>query len=84
MTAQTHPGSFGERAQSRFAKAGLCFFWRRTVKTIASVDPRKIDCKALKGVAPFYKHIREPALQVSQFPPVLTDKQGPFHNPPAW
>ena len=54
------------------------------MKTIAYADPRKIDCKALKGVARFYMHIREPALQVSQVPPVLTDKQGTFHKPPTW
>ncbi len=53
-------------------------------KSVGVLNPQKIDCKALKGVARFYKHIREPALQVSQFPPVLTDKQGAFHKPPTW
>ena len=53
-------------------------------KAVGVLNPQKIDCKALKGVARFYKHIREPALQVSQFPPVLTDKQGTFHKPPTW
>lgn len=53
-------------------------------KSVGVLNPQKNDCKALKGVARFYKHIREPALQVSQFPPVLTDKQGTFHKPPTW
>ena len=53
-------------------------------KSVGVLNPQKIDCKALKGVARFYKHIREPALQVSQFPPVLTDKQGTFHKPAVW
>jgi uncharacterized LabA/DUF88 family protein len=53
-------------------------------KTVGVINPQKTPCKALQSAARFYKHIREAALQASQFPPVLTDKQGTFHKPPAW
>lgn len=43
-----------------------------------------LPCKALQGVARFYKHIRPAALQSSQFPSVLTDRIGSFHKPVAW
>jgi uncharacterized LabA/DUF88 family protein len=53
-------------------------------KTVGVLNPQKIPCKALQTIARFYKHIREPALQASQFPPVLTDAQGTFHKPSSW
>ena len=53
-------------------------------KTVGVLNPQKIPCKALQQAARFYKHIREAALQASQFPPALTDKQGAFHKPTAW
>lgn len=53
-------------------------------KSVGVINPQRRACKALQTEARFYKHIREPALQVSQFPPVLTDKQGTFHKPPSW
>ena len=53
-------------------------------KTVGVLNPQKIECRALKSVARFYKHIRIAALQSSQFPPALTDKQGTFHKPPSW
>lgn len=53
-------------------------------KTVGVLNPQRIPCKALQSTARFYKHIREAALQASQFPPVLTDQQGSFHKPPTW
>lgn len=53
-------------------------------KTVGVLNPQRIPCKALQSAARFYKHIRESALQASQFPPMLTDKQGTFHKPHSW
>ncbi|MBM4143331.1 MAG: NYN domain-containing protein [Lentisphaerae bacterium] len=53
-------------------------------KTVGVLNPQKVPCKALQSTARFYKHIHEPALQASQFPPVLTDKTGSFHKPASW
>jgi uncharacterized LabA/DUF88 family protein len=53
-------------------------------KTVGVLNPQKTPCKALQSVARFYKHIRESALQASQFPPVLTDARGDFHKPRSW
>lgn len=53
-------------------------------KTVGVLNPQKIPCKALQSTARFYKHIREAALQASQFPPVMADKQGSFHKPSVW
>lgn len=53
-------------------------------KTVGVLNPQKTACKALESTARFYKHIRESALQTSQFPPVLTDKDGTFHKPSSW
>lgn len=60
------------------------FVQNRFHKTVGVLNPQKIPCKALQTDAGFYKHIRESALQVSQFPPVLTDSRGSFHKPPIW
>jgi uncharacterized LabA/DUF88 family protein len=56
----------------------------RLYKTVGVLNPQKKPCKALQGSADFYKHIREAALQASQFPPILTDRQGSFHKPISW
>ena len=53
-------------------------------KTLGVLNPQKKPCKALQGAAHFYKHIREAALQASQFPAILTDRQGTFHKPSSW
>jgi len=53
-------------------------------KTVGVLNPQKHACKALQSTARFYKHIREPVLAASQFPPVLVDAQGGFHKPPTW
>lgn len=53
-------------------------------KTVGVLNPQKKPCKALQGSAHFYKHIRDAALQASQFPPILTDRQGTFHKPSSW
>lgn len=53
-------------------------------KSVGVLNPQKTPCKALQSVARFYKHIRESALQSSQFPPVLTDARGTFHKPRSW
>jgi uncharacterized LabA/DUF88 family protein len=53
-------------------------------KTVGVLNPQKTPCKALESTARFYKHIREAALQASQFPPSLTDARGMFHKPPSW
>jgi uncharacterized LabA/DUF88 family protein len=53
-------------------------------KTVGVINPQKIPCKEIQRTADFYKHIREVALQISQFPPLLTDMQGTFHKPSSW
>jgi hypothetical protein len=53
-------------------------------KTVGVLNPQKVPCKALQSAARFYKHIREAALQASQFPAVLTDRHGTFHKPASW
>jgi len=53
-------------------------------KTVGVLNPQKTPCKALQSTARFYKHIREAALQNSQFPPVMMDAVGTFHKPSSW
>ena len=53
-------------------------------KTVGVINPQKTPCKTLQTTARLYKHIREAALQASQFPPVLTDAVGIFHKPSSW
>ena len=53
-------------------------------KTVGVLNPQKKKCRTLETVATFYKHIREPTLAASQFPPVLSDAVGAFHKPPEW
>ncbi len=53
-------------------------------KPVGVLNPQQVPCKALQEVARFYKHIREAALQTSQFPSVLTDGIGSFHKPASW
>jgi uncharacterized LabA/DUF88 family protein len=57
---------------------------QRFHKTVGVLNPQKTACKALESSARFYKHIREAALQASQFPTTLTDARGTFHKPPSW
>ena len=57
---------------------------KRFHKPVGVINPQTKPCKALQNIARFYKHIRESALQASQFPPVLTDRQGTFHKPKTW
>ncbi len=64
--------------------APIRFVLNRFHKTVGVINPQKKPCKILQTTARFYKHIREAALQASQFPPVLTDKAGSFHKPPSW
>lgn len=56
-------------------KTPVQFAQNRFHKTVGILNPQKIKCKALKTNARFYKHIRESALQASQFPMVLADSQ---------
>lgn len=65
-------------------KAPIQFVQTKFHKPVGVINPQKTACRTLQTTARFYKHIREPALQVSQFPTVLTDGQGTFHKPPAW
>ena len=60
------------------------FVQSRFHKTVGVINPQKTPCKALQTTARFYKHIRESALQSSQFPPVMTDAIGTFHKPSSW
>lgn len=57
---------------------------QRFQKTVGVLNPQKTPCKALESAARFYKHIREAAVQASQFPTTLTDSRGTFHKPPSW
>jgi len=65
-------------------KAPIQIVQSRFHKKVGVLNPQQKACKTLQTVARFYKHIREPALAASQFPTVLTDKQGTFHKPPSW
>jgi uncharacterized LabA/DUF88 family protein len=56
----------------------------RFKKTVGVLNPQQKPSFALKKVAGFYKHIRESALQASQFPPELVDDMGSFHKPASW
>ena len=53
-------------------------------KPVGVINPQKKESKALKGVATFYKHIRENALKSSQFPDRLIDSNGVFYKPKEW
>lgn len=53
-------------------------------KTVGVLNPQKQKCRTLADSATFYKHIRETALAMCQFPPVLTDAAGSFHKPESW
>lgn len=53
-------------------------------KIVGVINPQKRQCKALREHATFYKHIREPAVQASQFPTNMTDAKGNFHKPSEW
>jgi hypothetical protein len=51
---------------------------------VGILNPHPKPSWVLKQHAAFIKPIRRGVLQASQFPPVLTDANGPFHKPPAW
>lgn len=51
---------------------------------VGLVNPHKYPSFQLRKHADFIKKIRTGVLQVSQFPPSLTDKNGTFHKPPTW
>lgn len=53
-------------------------------KKVGVLNPQKIECKALKEEASFYKHIRATALEAAQFAATLKDAQGVFHKPTGW
>ncbi len=53
-------------------------------KKVGILNPQKIECKALKAEASFYKHIRTAALGAAQFAPTLKDAHGVFHKPMGW
>ena len=53
-------------------------------KTVGVVNPQKVDCRALRDAASFYKRIRESDLAASQFPDELSDAHGIFHKPQEW
>ena len=53
-------------------------------KTVGILNPHPSPSRALQKVVSFYKPIREGVLQLSQFPPTLTDARGTFHKPEAW
>jgi len=54
-------------------------------KTVGILNPYPgTTSRELLKVASFYKPIRQNVLQLSQFPPTLTDKRGTFHKPSSW
>lgn len=53
-------------------------------KKVGVINPQKHDCKTLRAVATFYKHVRPAALAASQFPDELTDAAGTFRKPAEW
>lgn len=65
-------------------KTPVQFVQRKYHKGVGVLNPQKKPCKALQTTARFYKHIREAALQQSQFPLMMSDGVGTFHKPPAW
>jgi hypothetical protein len=57
---------------------------RRLGKIVGIVNPHERASFELQSIATFYKKIRPAALAASQFPPIMTDKDGEFHRPPEW
>ena len=53
-------------------------------KTVFVLNPQQRKCATLQAVASFYRHIRPWVLAASQFPDVLTDKNGTFRKPAEW
>jgi uncharacterized LabA/DUF88 family protein len=51
---------------------------------VGIVNPRKAVAFDLKGIADFYKNIREGVLRDSQFPATLTDANGTINKPNTW
>jgi len=52
--------------------------------TVGVLHPNRMHSRQLSLVANFYRPIRERALRVSQFPPVLTDADGTITKPSSW
>jgi len=65
-------------------KTPVQFVQSRFRKTVGVLNPQKTASRALQTTARFYKHIREAALQKSQFPIILNDSLGAFNKPPSW
>ncbi len=51
---------------------------------VGIVNPRKAVAFDLRGIADFYKDIREWALRDAQFPPTMTDANGTITKPETW
>ena len=66
LPVQNTPGSFGERVQGRFARAGPCFFFGGRMKTIVYVDAFNLYYGALKGTP--YKWLDPMALCRAMIP----------------
>ena len=57
---------------------------QRLGRTVGVLNPQGNTSFALLKVASFYRPIRRGVLQVSQFPPVITDRDGTFMKPSTW
>lgn len=53
-------------------------------KPVGILNPQKHPSAALAPHAVFFKQIRPGVLAKSQFPPTLTDRNGPFAKPATW
>lgn len=53
-------------------------------KPVGVLNPQKHPSAALEPLAFFMKQIRSGVLAKCQFPPTLTDRDGPFSKPEAW
>lgn len=55
-------------------------------KCVGIINPQRYNPLAAKlaQVAQFRRRIGDGLLQISQFPPTITDEKGTFHKPPSW
>jgi hypothetical protein len=60
------------------------FVTRDLGKPVGMLNPHKHPSVTLLPHMMFVKHIRKGALASSQFPPTLTDADGPFSKPASW
>ena len=51
---------------------------------VGLLNPRKTVAADLKGIADFYKNVREWALRDAQFPAIMTDANGTITKPATW